>query len=112
MYQVEDEDALSQADVQRLLSVHYVRLHAAGWLVFNVRPAVLAWVSGAASNRGLLVTATTLAGEAVPLRWARRGRHHGSRQPILVLFNDDGPDRSHTHTEESPRAVAGEQFCL
>nr|CAD7585889.1 unnamed protein product [Timema genevievae] len=91
VYQVLEGQPLGVTDAHRLLSVHYVSAHdGAGWQVFNVREAVLDWVGGAWPNLGLLVRSTTLFGESAHARYARRDHHHNSKQPILVLFNDDG----------------------
>ncbi|CAG2059095.1 unnamed protein product [Timema podura] len=91
VYQVLEGQPLAVTDAHRLLNVHYVSAHdGAGWQVFNVREAVLDWVGGARPNLGLLVRSTTLFGESAHARYARRDHHHNSKQPILVLFNDDG----------------------
>nr|CAD7573779.1 unnamed protein product [Timema californicum] len=91
VYQVLQGQPLAVMDAHRLLNVHYVSAHdGPGWQVFNVREAVLDWVGGARPNLGLLVRATTLFGESAHAHYARRDQHHNSKQPILVLFNDDG----------------------
>lgn len=54
---------------------------------------VKSWMSDEGSNLGLLVTVRTLAGIHVDLKTVRfaSGRdHHHSKQPMLVLFTDDG----------------------
>ncbi|PSN39274.1 hypothetical protein C0J52_14636 [Blattella germanica] len=80
---------LGTPDVHRLLSSHMVGAHSHGWEVFNVKEAVLDWVSGRRPNKGLLVTTTTLFEQNVDVKFARRNEHHNSKQPILVLFDDD-----------------------
>ncbi|XP_063226119.1 bone morphogenetic protein 2-like [Bacillus rossius redtenbacheri] len=90
VYQVLDSSALSQPDLQRLLSVHYISRGGSGWLVVNVKQAVLDWVGGRRPNLGLLVVASDVFGQPVALSVARRGRHYGSKQPVLVLFDDYG----------------------
>nr|CAD7423191.1 unnamed protein product [Timema monikensis] len=91
VYQVLEGQPLAVTDAHRLLNVHYVSAHdGPGWQVFNVREAVLDWVGDARPNLGLLVRATTLFGESAHEHYARRDHHHNSKQPILVLFNDDG----------------------
>jgi len=47
------------------------------------------WLNGDSENHGLLVAATSLGGEKVPLRFSRRAETANSKQPILVLFNHD-----------------------
>ncbi|KAJ8879918.1 hypothetical protein PR048_020539 [Dryococelus australis] len=89
VYQVVDEHALSQPDLQRLLSVQYISASGTGWLVANVKQAVLDWLDGRSPNLGLLVVASSLFGEPVRLHVARRDHHHNSKQPILVLFDGD-----------------------
>lgn len=58
-----------------------------------MKRAVLAWVSGT-PNLGLLVTASNLFGDKVTVEFFRRNQYRGSKQPILVLFNDDNKGRS------------------
>lgn len=60
--------------------------------IFNVKQAVLAWLTGE-PNLGLLVTASTLFEDRVNVEFSRRNEYHHSKQPILVLFDDDGKDR-------------------
>lgn len=61
--------------------------------IFNVKRAVLGWMSGE-PNLGLLVTAQNLFEDEVSLEFSRRNDYHHSKQPILVLFDDDGSDQS------------------
>lgn len=61
--------------------------------VFNVKQAVLEWVNGE-PNLGLLVTASTLFEDEVAVEFSRRNDYHHSKQPILVLFDDNKSDRS------------------
>ncbi|XP_043248029.1 bone morphogenetic protein 2-like [Colletes gigas] len=89
VYQVMDEKSLDVPDLHRLLNVRYVGAHASGWQIFNVKQAVLAWLNGE-PNLGLLVTATTLFEDQVNVEFSRRNEYHHSKQPILVLFDDDG----------------------
>lgn len=53
-----------------------------------MKQAVLGWVSGE-PNLGLLVTASTLFEDGVSIEFSRRNDYHHSKQPILVLFDDD-----------------------
>ncbi|XP_068972677.1 bone morphogenetic protein 2-like [Bombus flavifrons] len=92
VYQVLDEKSLDVPDLHRLLNVRYVGAHASGWQIFNVKQAVLAWLTGE-PNLGLLVTASTLFEDQVTVEFSRRNEYHHSKQPILVLFDDDGKGR-------------------
>ncbi|KAK2575728.1 hypothetical protein KPH14_012117 [Odynerus spinipes] len=92
VYQVLDERSLAVPDLHKLLNIHYVGAHASGWQVFNVKEAVLSWVSGD-PNLGLLVTATTLFDDKVNIEFSRRNEYHHNKQPILVLFDDDGKEQ-------------------
>lgn len=56
-----------------------------------MKQAVLAWLSGE-PNLGLLVTASTLFEDHVNVEFSRRNEYHHSKQPILVLFDDDGKE--------------------
>lgn len=89
VYQVLDEQQLGSPDLHRLLSSHLVGAHSHGWEVFNIKEAVLDWMEGRRPNKGLLVTCSTLFEQSVDVRFARRNEHHNSKQPILVLFDDE-----------------------
>lgn len=67
--------------------------------IFNVKQAVLAWLNGE-PNLGLLVTASTLFEDQVNVEFSRRNEYHHSKQPILVLFDDDGKDRRGNNNNE------------
>lgn len=54
-----------------------------------MKQAVLGWLTGE-QNLGLLVTASTLFEDQVNVEFSRRNEYHHSKQPILVLFDDDG----------------------
>lgn len=56
-----------------------------------MKQAVLSWMSGA-PNLGLLVTASNLFGDDAAVHFSRRNEHRHSKQPILVLFDDDGKE--------------------
>lgn len=54
---------------------------------------VRSWMTDEGSNLGLLVSVRTLAGLQTDLktvRFASGRNHHHSKQPMLVLFTDDG----------------------
>ncbi|CAL7934555.1 unnamed protein product [Xylocopa violacea] len=89
VYQVLGGKSLDVPDLHRLLNVSCVGAHASGWQIFNVKQAVLAWLAGK-PNLGLLVTASTLHEDEVNIEFSRRNEYHHSKQPILVLFDDDG----------------------
>ncbi|NP_001288292.1 anti-dorsalizing morphogenic protein precursor [Nasonia vitripennis] len=95
VYQVLPDRSLDEPDLHRLLNVHYVGAYASGWQIFNVKQAVLSWMSGS-PNLGLLVTATTIFGDLVTVEFSRRDDYRHDKQPILVLFNDDADTNDFT----------------
>lgn len=54
--------------------------------MFNVKEAVLGWMSGEL-NLGLLITISTVFKKKMSIEFSRRNDHH-NKQPILVLFDD------------------------
>lgn len=92
VYQVLDERNLAEPSRHKLLNIHYVEAHTFGWQVLNVKEAVLSWVNSD-PNLGLLVTVTTLFDDEVNVEFFRRSESRHNKQPILVLFNDDGKER-------------------
>ncbi|KAG5310750.1 BMP2 protein, partial [Acromyrmex insinuator] len=105
VYQVLDDRSLDMPDLHRLLNVCYVGAHAFGWQIFNVKQAVLDWMSGE-PNLGLLVTTQDLFQNEVSVEFSRRNDYHHSKQPILVLFDDDSSDRSNERSVTAPRYYA------
>ncbi|XP_071636640.1 uncharacterized protein [Temnothorax longispinosus] len=105
VYQVLDDRSLDVPDLHRLLNIRYVGAHASGWQIFNVKQAVLGWVSGE-PNLGLLVTAQNLFEDEISVEFSRRNDYHHSKQPILVLFDDDSNDRSGERSVVVPRYYA------
>lgn len=73
--------------------------------IFNVKQAVLGWVSGE-PNLGLLVTAQNLFEDEISVEFSRRSDYHHSKQPILVLFDDDSSDRSNGRSVVVPQYYA------
>lgn len=73
--------------------------------IFNVKQAVLGWMSGE-PNLGLLVTTQNLFEDEVSIEFSRRNDYHHSKQPILVLFDDDSSDRSGGRSVVIPRYYA------
>ncbi|XP_046822860.1 bone morphogenetic protein 4-like isoform X2 [Vespa crabro] len=92
VYQVLEKRSLAVPNLHKLLNIHYAGIHTSGWQVFNVKEAVLSWFSGD-PNLGLLVTVTTLFDDEVNIEFSRRNEYHHNKQPILVLFNDDGKEQ-------------------
>ncbi|EGI68632.1 PREDICTED: bone morphogenetic protein 4-like [Acromyrmex echinatior] len=105
VYQVLDDRSLDMPGLHRLLNVCYVGAHAFGWQIFNVKQAVLDWMSGE-PNLGLLVTTQDLFQNEVSVEFSRRNDYHHSKQPILVLFDDDSSDRSNERSVTAPRYYA------
>ncbi|NP_571951.3 anti-dorsalizing morphogenic protein precursor [Danio rerio] len=93
VYQVLDSSKKNVSQGKKLLSSRLVPIHSTGWEVFTITQAVRSWMSDEGSNLGLLVSVRTLAGSQMDLKMVRfaSGRdHHHSKQPMLVLFTDDG----------------------
>lgn len=68
---------------------------------------VRSWMSDEGSNLGLLVSVRTLAGVQMDLKTVRFSsghNHHHSKQPMLVLFTDDG--RRAASLEIKPKGMA------
>ncbi|XP_018398313.1 PREDICTED: uncharacterized protein LOC108776256 [Cyphomyrmex costatus] len=113
VYQVLDDRSLDVPDLHRLLNVRYVGAHASGWQcttivfvqIFNVKQAVLDWMSGE-PNMGLLVTTQDLFQDEVSVEFSRRNDYYHSKQPILVLFDDDNNDQSSEKSVIAPRYYA------
>ncbi|XP_051715746.1 anti-dorsalizing morphogenic protein [Ctenopharyngodon idella] len=93
VYQVLDSSKKNVSQGKKLLSSRLVPIHSSGWEVFTITQAVRSWMSDEGSNLGLLVTVRTLSGLQMDLksvRFASGRHHHHSKQPMLVLFTDDG----------------------
>ncbi|KAL3055462.1 hypothetical protein OYC64_018189 [Pagothenia borchgrevinki] len=78
---------------KKLLSSRLIPVHSTGWEVFTITQAVRSWMSDERSNLGLHVVVRTLGGSQMDLkliRFATGRNHHQSKQPMLVLFTDDG----------------------
>ncbi|XP_042561505.1 anti-dorsalizing morphogenic protein [Clupea harengus] len=93
VYQILDGGEMNVSQGKKLLSSRLVPIHSNGWEVFTITQAVRSWMSDKSSNLGLLVTVKTLAGSQMDdkvLRFASGRDHHHSKQPMLVLFTDDG----------------------
>lgn len=82
-----------------LLDAQKISTHSHGWHVFNVTQGVLSWHHGAQVNYGLLVTTEGSQGPInnTVIRFAQRNEHHDSKQPILVVYTDDGQRKHSTY---------------
>ncbi|KAH7977885.1 hypothetical protein HPB49_003857 [Dermacentor silvarum] len=77
----------------RLLDVRRMTYTSVGWEVFYVKAAAVDWIKDPSSNLGLLMTVRTAHGRRLEdgvLRFAKRHQGHVNKQPILVVFSDDG----------------------
>ncbi|XDV28275.1 hypothetical protein PO909_031621 [Leuciscus waleckii] len=93
VYQVLDSSKKNVSQGKKLLSSRLVPIHSSGWEVFTITQAVRSWTSDEGSNLGVLVSVRTLAGlqmDVKSVRFASDRHHHHSKQPMLVLFTDDG----------------------
>ncbi|KAM6948451.1 anti-dorsalizing morphogenic protein [Aplochiton taeniatus] len=93
VYQLLDSTKMNITQGKKLLSSRLIPIHSTGWEVFTITQAVRSWMADEQSNLGLLVTVRTLAGNQMDMKLVRfaSGRdHHQSKQPMLVLFTDDG----------------------
>ncbi len=64
------------------------------------------WLEDRSSNHGILISVTTLTGEPVEdgiIRFAQRGKHHDTKQPILVMFTDDVTRKTNPRTKFDTR---------
>ncbi|KAM6919434.1 anti-dorsalizing morphogenic protein [Lycodopsis pacificus] len=78
---------------RKLLSSRLIPVHSTGWEVFTITQAVRSWMVDEGSNLGLHVVVRTLGGSMMDMkliRFASGRTHHQSKQPMLVLFTDDG----------------------
>uniref|UniRef100_A0A8C6UM37 Anti-dorsalizing morphogenic protein n=1 Tax=Neogobius melanostomus TaxID=47308 RepID=A0A8C6UM37_9GOBI len=93
VYQVLDISKANNTQDKKLLSSRLIPLHFTGWEVFTITHAVRSWMVDEGSNMGLHVVVRPLGGSAVDMklmRFASGRNHHQSKQPMLVLFTDDG----------------------
>ncbi|XP_077999236.1 bone morphogenetic protein 2-like [Glandiceps talaboti] len=77
----------------KLIGARLVSAVSTGWEVFSISSAVSSWLQNPSSNHGLLITVTTMTGVTLRdnaiIRFAKKKEHHGSKQPILVVFTND-----------------------
>ncbi|XP_077470783.1 anti-dorsalizing morphogenic protein [Stigmatopora argus] len=99
VYQLLDATKSNSTQEKKLLSSRLIPIHSNGWEVFTVTQAVRSWTVDEGSNLGLHVVVRMLGGSQMDLkliRFASGRSHHLSKQPMLVLFTDDGRRRSAT----------------
>uniref|UniRef100_A0A3Q2XMZ8 Anti-dorsalizing morphogenic protein n=1 Tax=Hippocampus comes TaxID=109280 RepID=A0A3Q2XMZ8_HIPCM len=99
VYQLLDTIKTNNTQERKLLSSRLIPVHSNGWEVFTITQAVRSWTVDEGSNLGLHVVVRTLGGTQMDLkliRFASGRNHHQSKQPMLVLFTDDGRRRSTT----------------
>lgn len=97
VYQVLDPNNMYSDQGRLLLDFKRVPTHARGWVIFNVTRAVKQWASGKIENHGLLVISETIQGDELggdEVRFAQRKSHHDTKQPILVVYSNDGRHRT------------------
>ncbi|XP_069832285.1 bone morphogenetic protein 2-like [Dendropsophus ebraccatus] len=92
VYLVLDKNKMQLSQGRKLLSSKLVPIHSSGWEVFSITQAVRAW-NDESNNHGILVMVKNLGGGQADtniIRFASGKDHHESKQPMLVLFTDDG----------------------
>ncbi|XP_068427647.1 anti-dorsalizing morphogenic protein [Clinocottus analis] len=97
VYQQLNTSRNNKTQDRKLLSSRLIPVHSTGWEVFTIPQAVRSWMVDEGSNLGLHVVVRTLGGSMMDLkliRFASGRNHHRSKQPMLVLFTDDGRRRS------------------
>ncbi|KAG7251536.1 hypothetical protein CRUP_013650, partial [Coryphaenoides rupestris] len=93
VYQVLDVSRKNSTQDRKLLSSRLIPIHSSGWEVFTITQAVRSWMAHEDNNRGLQVVVKTLGGgqaDTKMMRFASGRNHHQSKQPMLVVFTDDG----------------------
>ncbi|CAI9723379.1 morphogenetic 2-like [Octopus vulgaris] len=93
IYQVLSLKNIDAPSSLKLIDVRRLSAYSHGWVTFTVMSALLSWMNNTSPNYGLLVRATVMSGEPINstfIRFAQRRAHHDSKQPILVVFTDDG----------------------
>ncbi|XP_034469528.1 anti-dorsalizing morphogenic protein [Hippoglossus hippoglossus] len=93
VYQLLDNSKTNHTHGRKLLSSRLIPVHSTGWEVFTITQAVRSWMVDEGSNLGLHVVVQTLGGSQMDMkliRFASGRSHHQSKQPMLVLFTDDG----------------------
>ncbi|XP_017266397.1 anti-dorsalizing morphogenic protein [Kryptolebias marmoratus] len=109
VYQLLDSSRTNGTQGKKLLSSRLVPVHSTGWEVFTITQAVRSWMQDEGSNLGLHVVVRTLGGSQVDLkliRFASGRHHHQSKQPMLVLFTDDGRRSAKLQSPNSHEAIS------
>ncbi|KAH3869140.1 hypothetical protein DPMN_032300, partial [Dreissena polymorpha] len=97
VFQVLDPDNMFSDNGRLLVDHKRVSTHARGWVIFNVTRSVREWAAGTRINHGFLVISQTLNGNELgedEVRFAQRKSHHDTKQPILVVYTNDGRHRT------------------
>ncbi|CAH2292823.1 bone morphogenetic 2-like [Pelobates cultripes] len=92
VYLILDKQKMQLPQGRKLLSSKLVPIHSSGWEVLTITQAVRAW-NDEANNKGLLVIVRNIGMQKLDtniIRFASGKDHHESKQPMLVLFTDDG----------------------
>ncbi|KAF6734001.1 Bone morphogenetic protein 2 [Oryzias melastigma] len=98
IYQLMEVSGSNSTD-RKLLSSRLLPVHSSGWEVFTITPAVRSWMTDEGSNLRLHVVVRTLGGS--------QGRHHHpSKQPMLVLFTDDGRQSATLQSSDSEESAS------
>ncbi|MFT7798673.1 bone morphogenetic protein 2-like [Arapaima gigas] len=93
VHQLLDNRITNTSQSKRLLSSRLLPIHSTGWEIFPITHAVTSCMADNDKNLGLLVTVRSLSGSQMDskvVRFASGQNHHQSKQPMLVLFTDDG----------------------
>ncbi|XP_034021486.1 anti-dorsalizing morphogenic protein [Thalassophryne amazonica] len=93
VYQLLDSSKGNTTQQRKLLSSRLIPVLAAGWEVFTITQSVRSWMGDEGSNLALQVVVWNLGGSQADkklVRFASGRNHHQSKQPMLVLFTDDG----------------------
>ncbi|KAM9718626.1 anti-dorsalizing morphogenic protein [Menidia menidia] len=109
VYQLLDTIKTNSTQEKRLLSSRLIPVHSTGWEVFTITQAVRSWMLDEGSNLGLQVVVRTLGGSPMDLkliRFASGRHHHQSKQPMLVLFTDDGRTSATLESADPHEATA------
>ncbi|XP_061654276.1 anti-dorsalizing morphogenic protein [Phyllopteryx taeniolatus] len=105
IYQLLESTKGNKTQEKKLLSSRLIPVNSNGWEVFTITQAVRSWTVDEDSNLGLHVLVRTIGGSQMDLkmiRFASGRNHHQSKQPMLVLFTDDGRRRSTTLESTDP----------
>uniref|UniRef100_A0A8C5LPK5 TGF-beta family profile domain-containing protein n=1 Tax=Leptobrachium leishanense TaxID=445787 RepID=A0A8C5LPK5_9ANUR len=92
VYLVLDKQKMHLSQGRKLLSSKLIPIHSSGWEVLTITQAVRAWTDEN-KNHGLLVVIRNIGATQFDtniIRFATGKIHHESKQPMLVLFTDDG----------------------